>query len=150
MQHNLPFPVPLPAGCKSLSPLTRQSSSSYRHFGFFYGVVEPLPQVKKLTQGWLSRAFCKSPARGTMGAYRQQRSSTFNAIMLRESDFTEMALHSLESLWQCLTICIELKTYIEDSLISNRTTICALLSLWVSNTSGVEIIHAAQPSVHHW
>ena len=34
-----------------------------------------------------------------MGAYRQQRSSTFNAIMLRESDFTEMALHSLESLW---------------------------------------------------
>ena len=48
-----------------------------------------------------------------MGAYRQQRSSTFNAIMLRESDFTEMALHSLESLWQCLTICIELKTYIK-------------------------------------
>lgn len=85
-----------------------------------------------------------------MGAYRQQHSSTFNAIMLRESDFTEMALHSLESLWQCLTICIELKTYIKDSLISNRTTICALLSLWVSNTSGVEIIHAAQPSVHHW
>ena len=53
-----------------------------------------------------------------MGAYRQQHSSTFNAIMLRESDFTEMALHSLESLWQCLTICIELKTYVKDSLIS--------------------------------
>lgn len=70
--------------------------------------------------------------------------------MLRELDFTEMALHSLESLWQYLTICIELKTYIEDSLISNRTTICVLLSLWVSNTSGVEIIHAAQPNVHHW
>lgn len=63
MQHNLPFPVPLPAGGKSLSPLTRQSSSSRRRFGFFYGVVGPLPQVKKLTQGWLSRAFCKSPAR---------------------------------------------------------------------------------------
>lgn len=85
-----------------------------------------------------------------MGAYRQQRFSPCNAIMLGELNFTEMALHSLESLWQCLTICIELKTYIEDSLISNRTTICVLLSLWVSNTSGVEIIQAAQPSVHHW
>ena len=63
MQHNLPFPVPLPAGGKSLSPLTRQSSSSHRRFSFFYGVVGPLPQVKKLTQGWLSRAVCKSPAR---------------------------------------------------------------------------------------
>ena len=50
------------------------------------------------------------------------------------------SLHSLESLWQCLIICIELKTYIEDSLISNRTTICVLLSPWVSNTSGVEVI----------
>ena len=80
-----------------------------------------------------------------MGAYRQQRFSTCDAIMLRELDFTEMALHSLESLWQCLTICIELKTYIEDSLISNRTAICVLLSLWVSNTSGVEIIQATQP-----
>ena len=63
MQHNLPFPVPLPAGGKSLSPLTRQSSPSYRRFGFFYGVVRPLPQVKKLTQGWLSLTFYKSPAR---------------------------------------------------------------------------------------
>ena len=63
MQHDLLFPVPLPAGGKSLSPLTRQSSPSYRRFGFFYGVVRPLPQVKKLTQGWLSLTFYKSPAR---------------------------------------------------------------------------------------
>jgi len=63
MQHDLPFPVALPAGGKSLSPLTRQSSPSCRLFGFFYGVVGPLPQVKKLTQGRLLLAFYESPAR---------------------------------------------------------------------------------------
>ena len=61
--HDLSFSVPLPAGGKSLSPLAKQSSPSYKLFGFSYGVVEPLPQVKNLTQGRLSLAFYESPAR---------------------------------------------------------------------------------------
>ena len=61
--HDLPFSVPLPASGKSLSPLAKQSSPSYKLFGFCYGVVEPLPQVKNLTQGRLSLAFYESPAR---------------------------------------------------------------------------------------
>ena len=62
-QHDLPFPVPLPASGKSLSPLAKQSSPSYKLFRFSYGVAGPLPQVKNLTQGRLSRAFYESPAR---------------------------------------------------------------------------------------
>ena len=63
MQHDRPFLVALPAGGKSLSPLTRQSNPLCRLFGLFYVVVGPLPQVKFLTQGWLSLAFYESPAR---------------------------------------------------------------------------------------
>ena len=57
------FSVPLPAGGKSLSPLAKQSSPSYKLSCFFYGVVGPLPQVENLTQGRLSLAFYESPAR---------------------------------------------------------------------------------------
>ena len=58
MLHDLPFPVPLP----SLSPLTRQSSPSYRLFGFFYRVCWASSSSKKINPRAAIARFLQKPS----------------------------------------------------------------------------------------